>query len=75
MAYHTYEFLRRRKNEPKWREAYQKALLLRMIGIVCMLAIIAVGLFVYKYDIDIMHYVNLVADKAKEFIQNFKDNN
>lgn len=52
-----------------------KTLLLRMIGIVCMLAIVAIGFLVYKYDIDIMQYVNLVADKVKEFIQNFKDNN
>ena len=50
------------------RSLSKKALLLRMIDIVCMLAIVVSGLFIYKYDIDIMHYVNLVADKIKDII-------
>ena len=34
MAYHTYEFLRKRRNDPKWRDAYQSALIQRLIGVV-----------------------------------------
>lgn len=40
------------------RSLSKKALLLRMIDIVCILAIVVSGLFIYKYDIDIRHYVN-----------------
>ncbi len=32
MAYHTYEFLKRRKNDPKWRKAYTSARNKRIIG-------------------------------------------
>lgn len=73
MAYHTYEFLRKRRNDPKWRDAYQSALIQRLIGVVFILLVLIGILLVYRYDIDVMHYVNLVADKIKDIIDGFMD--
>lgn len=36
MAYHTYEFLRKRRNEPKWRDAYLTARNKRIISFLVM---------------------------------------
>ncbi len=34
MAYHTFEFLRKRRKDPKWKDAYLNALLKRLYGAV-----------------------------------------
>ena len=71
MAYHTYDFLRRRKNDPKWRGAYESARLQRTISFVFVLAIIAIVLFIYKYNIDVMYYVNIVVEKIENIYKSF----
>ena len=48
MAYHTYEFLKRRKNDPKWRKAYTSARNKRIIGTLVTINIIIWGFVLWK---------------------------
>ncbi len=57
MAYHTFEFLRKRRKDPKWRDAYLNALLKRLYGAV-FLMLIFIGI-IYLNDIDIMSYLDI----------------
>ena len=49
MAYHTYEFYRKRKNDPKWRDDYINARNIRIITSLITLVILVFGLLFYFY--------------------------
>ncbi|WP_086351171.1 hypothetical protein [Candidatus Enterococcus clewellii] len=70
MAYHTYEFLRKRRNEPKWRDAYLAARNKRIILFLVMGNLLFWGAIAWRYiennDIDIMSYI----EKMKQAITN-----
>lgn len=67
MAYHTYEFLRKRKNEPKWRDAYLKAKWIRIISFLFTATLIIGGFVIYKYvkqnNIDVTTYIQSLITK------------
>ncbi|MEY8515022.1 hypothetical protein [Lactococcus taiwanensis] len=68
MALHTYDFYRRRKYDPKWREAYISARNARIITFFIELIIVALGVQVYFYVIShnvTLKDINLVT--AKDF--------
>lgn len=46
MAYHTFEFLRKRRHEPKWKLDYQIALLSRILY-----SLIIANVFVWGYGL------------------------
>lgn len=46
MAYHTFEFLRKRRHEPKWKLDYQIALLSRILY-----GLIIANVFVWGYGL------------------------
>lgn len=54
MALHTYEFYRKRKNDPKWRDAYIEARDKRIISFLVTLIVLAVlmiiGILFYNYS-------------------------
>lgn len=70
MAYHTYEFLKKRKNETKWRDAYLKAKWMRIISFLFIVALIIWGIFIYKYveqnNIDITAYIQTLINKLTD---------
>lgn len=70
MAYHTYEFLKRRRNDPKWRGAYISARNKRIISFLLVGNLFLWGAVFWRYiernDIDVMGYIN-------EFIQKIMD--
>ncbi|MGX7263623.1 hypothetical protein [Enterococcus crotali] len=62
MAYHTYEFLKNRRNDPKWRASYISARNKRIISFLVMGNLFFWGAILWRYidrhDIDVMIYIN-----------------
>ncbi|GAX48085.1 hypothetical protein [Pseudolactococcus reticulitermitis] len=77
MAYHTYEFLKRRKNEPKWAVAYHKALMNRIlsaiISIIIILLVILVYLYIDRNNVDVQYYFEICKEKISNIIENIKN--
>ena len=71
MAYHTYEFLRKRRNDPKWREAYLSERNKRIITFLILANLLFWGALLWRYiennNIDVMVYL----DELKQNIINF----
>lgn len=67
MAYHTFEFLRKRRKDPKWRDAYLDALLKRLYGVVFAVLLLVGFVFVKNNDIDVMIYLENLIEKIKSF--------
>lgn len=61
MAYHTYEFLKKRRNDPKWREAYISARNKKIISFLVLGNLFFWGTILWRYiernDIDVMSYI------------------
>ncbi|EOH96784.1 hypothetical protein UAW_01742 [Enterococcus haemoperoxidus ATCC BAA-382] len=61
MAYHTYEFLKKRRNDPKWREAYISARNKKIISFLVLGNLFFWGAILWRYiernDIDVMSYI------------------
>ncbi|OSH41544.1 hypothetical protein YM116_1772 [Enterococcus faecalis] len=72
MAYHTYEFLKRRKNDPKWRKAYTSARNKRIIGTLVTINIIIWGFVLWKKiesgDIEVNNIIDVLKSKINEFL-------
>ncbi|RXK57316.1 hypothetical protein EPB68_09345 [Enterococcus faecalis] len=72
MAYHTYEFLKRRKNDPKWRKAYTSARNKRIIGALVTINIIIWGFVLWKKiesgDIGVNNIIDVLKSKINEFL-------
>ncbi|MGC6769070.1 hypothetical protein [Enterococcus sp. LJL51] len=70
MAYHTYEFLKKRRNEPKWRKAYISARNKRIISTLILINLLLWGtvLFIYiqSNNTDISTYI----ENIKQTIMN-----
>lgn len=75
MAYHTYEFYRKRKNDPKWRDDYINARNIRIITSLITLVILVFGLLFYFYvksnDVSLD---NISAETFTGFISYISDN-
>lgn len=67
MAYHTFEFLRKRRKDPKWRDAYLNALLKRLYGAVFVMLLLVGFVYVRNDDIDVMMYLESLIKKIKSF--------
>ncbi|EPM8095639.1 hypothetical protein ACTRHD_001752 [Enterococcus faecalis] len=71
-AYHTYEFLKRRKNDPKWRKAYTSARNKRIIGTLVTINIIIWGFVLWKKiesgDIEVNNIIDVLKSKINEFL-------
>lgn len=52
MAYHTYEFLRARRHDPKWRERYQIERLKRIATFLTGILFFEILLILYQYNAD-----------------------
>lgn len=67
MAYHTFEFLRKRRKDPKWRDAYLNALLKRLYGAVFIMLLLVGFVYTKNNNIDVMAYLESVFEKIKNF--------
>ncbi|MDR2276378.1 MAG: hypothetical protein LBE23_00870 [Vagococcus sp.] len=67
MPYHTFEFLRKRRKDPKWRDAYLNALLKRLYGAVFVMLLLIGFVYVRNNNIDVMIYLESVIEKIKKF--------
>lgn len=75
MALHTYEFYKRRKNEPKWKDDYIRVRNLRIVSITMTIIVISVCALFYFYAISHnITFKNLNFDKVKGFGTYFFDN-
>lgn len=68
MAHHTFEFLRKRRKDPKWRDAYLNALLKRIYGAVFIMLLFVGFLYIKYNNIDIMAHLKLIFEKIKYFL-------
>jgi hypothetical protein len=70
MAYHTYEFLKKRRKDPKWRNAYLNARNKRIISFLFAANFLFWGAILWRYiennDIDVNSYV----ERIKQTIMN-----
>lgn len=70
MAYHTYEFLKNRRNDPKWRAAYISARNKKIISFLLLGNLFFWGAVFWRYivrnDIDVMSYIN----ELKQIVMN-----
>lgn len=67
MAYHTFKFLRKRRKDSKWRDAYLNALLKRLYGAVFVMLLLVGFIYVRNNDIDVMVYLESLIEKGKNF--------
>lgn len=67
MAYHTFEFLRKRRKDPKWKDAYLNALLKRLYGAVFIMLLLVGFVYTKNNNIDVMAYLESVFEKIKNF--------
>lgn len=75
MAYHTYEFYRKRKNDPKWRDEYINARNIRIITSLITLVILVFGLLFYFYvKSNNVSLDNISAETFTGFISYISDN-
>lgn len=70
MAYHTFEFLRRRRKDPKWRDAYLNAVLRRLLVAIFILLIAVGAVYISNNNIDIITYLEIIFEKATNFVNN-----
>lgn len=70
MAYHTYEFLKKRRNDPKWRSAYISARNKKIISFLVLGNIILWGAIYWRYiernNIDVMSYLNELQQRVRD---------
>lgn len=70
MAYHTYEFLKNRRNDPKWRDAYISARNKKIISYLVLGNVILWGAILWRYigrnNIDVMNYINAFKQRIIE---------
>lgn len=69
MAYHTFEFLRKRRKDPKWKDAYQTALLKRLWTLIAVLAVVVVIIYIYKNDVPYQEIIHNISKKIMNFIK------
>ncbi|MEI5994113.1 hypothetical protein [Candidatus Enterococcus mansonii] len=73
MAYHTYEFLRKRRNDPKWRDAYISARNKKIISFLLVGNLFFWGSIIWRYiernDIDVIMYINELKQSIMNRIQ------
>jgi hypothetical protein len=69
MAYHTYEFLRARRRDPKWRERYQVERLKRIAIFLTGILFFEMLLILYQSNVDVSTWCHELSMKVTHFFR------